>query len=117
MDRPPVFEIFACIRDDHDLRLVILAGLICVAASAAAVILLRHARDGGGTDGRRWLIAAGMASGLGIWATHFIAMIGYDPGVVRGYALVPTVASLLTAVAGTTGGFWLALRSAQRTRR
>jgi diguanylate cyclase (GGDEF)-like protein/PAS domain S-box-containing protein len=112
-----VFEIYACVRDDHDLRLVILAGLICIASSAAAVILLRHARDGNGTERTRWLVAAGMASGFGIWATHFIAMIGYDPGVVRGYALVPTIASLLTAIAGTSLGFWVALRSTPQTRR
>jgi diguanylate cyclase len=69
-----VVDIYACIRNDHDLRLVILAGLICVAASAAALILLRHARDGNEAEQTRWFIAAEMASGFGIWATQFIAI-------------------------------------------
>lgn len=112
-----MFKVYYCLQNDHDLRLVLLAGLICVAASTAVVILLRQARDAAGGDKRRWLVAAGMASGFGIWATHFIAMMGYDPGVIAGYALMPTVASLLLAILSMTAGFWLALRSRQTTMR
>ena len=107
----PVLSVLYCIQNEHDLRLVVLAGLICVAASTAVVILLRHAREGSGRDRRRWLAAAGLASGFGIWATHFVAMLGYDPGVVIGYALAPTGGSLVLAVVAATLGFHLALRS------
>ena len=106
-----MFKVYYCIQNDHDIRLVILAALICIATSTAVVILLRHARDGLGRDRGRWLAVTGLASGFGIWATHFIAMMGYDPGIVLGYALAPTVASLAVAVATTTAGFALALRS------
>jgi NO-binding membrane sensor protein with MHYT domain len=41
-------------------------------------------------------------------------MMGYDPGVIMGYSLVPTILSLLVAIAAVTGGFWLALRSFAR---
>lgn len=112
-----LFKVYYCLQNDHDLRLVLLAGFICVAASTAVVILLRQARDAAGANKGRWLVAAGMASGFGIWATHFIAMMGYDPGVIAGYALVPTIASLLLAIVSTTAGFWLALRSCQTTAR
>jgi diguanylate cyclase (GGDEF)-like protein/PAS domain S-box-containing protein len=105
-----MFAVYFCIQNEHDLRLVALAGLICIAASMAAVILLRQARDARGKDRARWLGAAGSASGFGIWATHFIAMMGYDPGVVMGYSLVPTIVSLLVAIGAVTGGFWIALR-------
>ena len=30
---------------------------------------------------RAWLALAGAATGCGIWATHFIAMLAYEPGV------------------------------------
>jgi hypothetical protein len=40
-----MFAVYFCIQNEHDLRLVALAGLICIAASMAAVILLRQARD------------------------------------------------------------------------
>ncbi|HWV13373.1 MAG TPA: MHYT domain-containing protein, partial [Sphingobium sp.] len=106
-----MFRLYYCIQNEHDQRLVLLAGLICIAASIAVVVLLRQARDADRGDARRWLAAAGTASGFGIWATHFIAMIGYDPGVIKGYALMPTAASLLVAIAATSAGFWLALKS------
>jgi diguanylate cyclase (GGDEF)-like protein/PAS domain S-box-containing protein len=104
-----VFDLLFCIRNDHDLRLVLLAGLICIAAAMAAVALLRQARDSRLANRPRWLVAAGTTSGFGIWATHFVAMMGYDPGVVIGYQLVPTVLSLLIAIAAMFLGFRLAL--------
>ncbi|MGV3481944.1 MAG: MHYT domain-containing protein, partial [Sphingobium sp.] len=104
-----MLRFYYCIQNDHDLRLVVLAALICVTASFAAVMLLRHARSATGGPRRVWLGAAGVTSGFGIWATHFVAMIGYDPGVVVGYALGLTAASLAVAVASTSLGFGLAL--------
>jgi diguanylate cyclase (GGDEF)-like protein/PAS domain S-box-containing protein len=106
-----VFTIYYCIQNDHDLRLIALAGLICATASLASIMLLRHARDAAQAYRKSWLCAAGLTSGFGIWSTHFIAMLGYDPGIVAGYALVPTILSLVVAVLSTTFGFWLALRS------
>jgi diguanylate cyclase (GGDEF)-like protein/PAS domain S-box-containing protein len=106
-----VFAVYNCIQDEHDLRLVAVAGVICLAASMAVPVLLRQARDAAPAETLRWLAAAGITSGFGIWATHFVAMLGYDPGVVAGYALMPTMASLLVAIAATTAGFWIALQS------
>jgi diguanylate cyclase (GGDEF)-like protein/PAS domain S-box-containing protein len=106
-----MFSIYYCIHDDHDLRLVLLAGLICIAAALGVVTLIRQARDARIADRARWLVASGMAGGFGIWATHFIAMMGYDPGVIMGYAVVPTILSLMVAIAAVGTGLWLALRS------
>ncbi len=112
-----MLDVYYCIQDQHDWRLVLLAGLICIAASMATVVLLRQARGTTGIEFRVWVATAGTASGFGIWATHFIAMLGYDPGVVAGYALDDTLASLAVAVAATMAGFWLALRSHRKSRR
>jgi NO-binding membrane sensor protein with MHYT domain len=49
-----------------------------------------------------WLVTAGAAGGFGIWATHFIAMLAYDPGVVVGYHAGLTLVSLLVAIVATT---------------
>jgi diguanylate cyclase (GGDEF)-like protein/PAS domain S-box-containing protein len=106
-----VFKLYYCIQNDHDLRLVVLAALICLGAAAVVVTLLRRARDTEGMDRVRWVIAAGTASGFGIWATHFVAMMGWDPGVVMGYALLPTALSLIAAILTTMLGFSLALRA------
>ena len=109
-----MFAVYFCIRNDHDLRLVVLAGLICVAVSVATVLLLRHARGADRKTQRRWVLAAGVATGFGIWATHFIAMLGYDPGVVKGYDLVITALSLAVAVLTAAAGFSLAMRRDRR---
>jgi diguanylate cyclase (GGDEF)-like protein/PAS domain S-box-containing protein len=106
-----VFKLYYCIQNDHDLRLVVLAALICIGAAAVVVTLLRRARDTQQAERLRWTVAAGTASGFGIWATHFVAMMGWDPGVVMGYALVPTALSLVVAIATTMLGFSQALRA------
>jgi diguanylate cyclase (GGDEF)-like protein/PAS domain S-box-containing protein len=106
-----MLRIYYCLHDQHDLRIVALAGLICVLASMAAVVLLRHARDQRGKYRLRWLGGAGLTSGFGIWATHFVAMMGYDPGVISGYEAWPTFLSLVVAACATSAGFLLAFRS------
>lgn len=107
-----MLDVYFCIQNNHDLRLVAVAGLICIIAATAIVLFLRQARDASRADRRRWLAAAGMVSGFGVWATHFTAMMGYDPGVIIGYAVVPTILSLIIAVTSITAGFAVALHSA-----
>src|SRR5215469_18946321 len=109
-----MFRVMTCLTGDHDLRLVALAGLICFLASYAAVSLLHRAVASSGIARRVWIATAGAATGCGIWATHFIAMLAYDPGVVIGYSVVLTIASLLIAVAVTSCGIIIAVNGSQR---
>src|SRR6478735_10634794 len=44
------------------------------------------------------------AAGCGTWATHFIAMLAYDPGIGAGYNLVVTILSLLISRVGYRRG-------------
>jgi len=104
-----MFRVLTCLIGDHDLRLVALAGLICFLASYAAVSLLHRAVASRGTARRVWIATAGAATGCGIWATHFIAMLAYDPGVVIGYGVVLTALSLGVAIGVTALGFALAV--------
>ena len=50
-------------------------------ASLAAINLFGRARATSGRARGTWLAVAGATTGCGIWATHFIAMLAYDPGV------------------------------------
>ena len=106
-----MLPVLLCIKDDHDVRLVLLAGLICVMSAFASILLLRHARDSEKADRLRWTGAAGLASGFGIWATHFVAMLGYDPGFVIGFRVQATLFSLVVSVVTLTAGFSIALHS------
>ena len=76
-------------------RLVALGGAVCLLASAVAISLFHRARASQG--GRGWIGSAldAVAAGCGIWATHFIAMLAYDPGSVAGYNIGMTLLSLV----------------------
>ena len=105
-----MFEVLSCIRDQHDLRHVIVAGLICLLSCGTTILLLRQAFASQGKGRRGWLALSGISSGFGIWATHFVAMLGYAPGVILGYTPLLTLASLVIAIAMTSAGFAIALR-------
>src|ERR1700678_2501773 len=96
-----MFRVFTCLSTQHDWRLVALAGLICFLASFAAIGLLHRPRATCRWTRANWILTTGAATGTGIWATHFIAMQAYDPGVVVGYNIELTVLSLIAAIVVT----------------
>ncbi len=104
-----MFKIYACIAYAHDLRLVGLAALVCVLASLAAINLLRHAQKSSGQMRSVWLAVSAISTGFGIWATHFVAMLAFTPGIPSGYNIVLTMLSLLIAIALTGAGLAVAL--------
>lgn len=97
-----MMKILTCIAVEHDPRLVILAGIICLLSSYAAVSMLQKARMPRQTRTRVWISAAGASSGFGIWATHFISMLAYDGRIDIRYQLDLTLISLLVVVVLTT---------------
>jgi diguanylate cyclase (GGDEF)-like protein/PAS domain S-box-containing protein len=109
-----MFRVMTCLTGEHDLRLVALAGLICFLASCAAVSLLHRAVAAAPRGRAIWIATAGFATGCGIWATHFIAMLAYDPGVVVGYGVVLTVLSLIAALVITSFGLAVAANGRSR---
>jgi diguanylate cyclase (GGDEF)-like protein/PAS domain S-box-containing protein len=105
-----MFRVLYCIKDHHDLRLVFLAAVICLMSSFAAMYLMQRARATEGLSQFKWIAVAGLATGCGIWATHFIAMMAYDPGVALRYDIVMTLFSLYAAVGVTALGIGIAVR-------
>ena len=104
-----MFRVLDCLTTEHDWRLVIVAGLICFLSSLVAINLFHHARAASQTARKTWIIAAGVAAGSGIWATHFIAMLAYDPGIGMAYDLELTVLSLVAAAVITSLGLAVAV--------
>jgi diguanylate cyclase len=98
-----MFRVLTCLEGAHDWHLVVLAGIVCFLASLTAISLFRRARATRGGTRLLWLVTAGVASGCGIWATHFIAILAYQPGVPIGFNIGLTALSLLAAavIAGT----------------
>ena len=104
-----MLKIYTCIAYAHDLRLVVLAALICVLASLAAINLLHHARRSQGHLRLAWLAVSAISTGFGIWATHFVAMLAFTPGIPSGYNIALTVMSLVAAMLLTGSGLAVSL--------
>src|SRR3954469_16196231 len=104
-----MLRVYACIVHEHDFRLVILAGIICLLAAVTAFSILERARA---DSGRRaaWLALAAFVSGTGIWSTHFIAMLAYQPDLPVGYDFGLTLLSVGAAILINGAGWWVALR-------
>lgn len=99
-----MFDAFFCLAHQHNKWLVLLGALVCIAATSSVVFLLRHLGAAPERERSRWLFGAAFASGTGIWASHFIAMLAYDPGIVVGYLPGRTLASLAIAIVMTWAG-------------
>jgi PAS domain S-box-containing protein len=104
-----VLAVYSCIVNDHDLRLVVLAAVICALASITAISLLHHVRKSTGQMRNLWLAVSATSSGFGIWATHFVAMLAFSPGIPSGYNIALTFLSLIAAIVLTGIGLAVAL--------
>src|SRR5215510_7223413 len=104
-----MFRLFNSLIAQHDWSLLLAAALVCLGSSLVAVHLVRRAQATAGQTRSLWIATAGAATGFGIWATHFVAMLAYEPGVPVGYAILPTAVSLLIAVALTALGLAVAI--------
>jgi hypothetical protein len=60
--------------------LVLLAALIWAVASFTAFHIYAKARDSQGGKRLGWVFLTGVATGAGIWATHFVAMLAFKTG-------------------------------------
>jgi len=58
-----------------------------------------------------WFALTGVVAGGGVWTTHFIAMVAYEPRVPIQYDFWGTAASLTPAVLGMFAGFVVAARA------
>jgi signal transduction histidine kinase/CheY-like chemotaxis protein len=106
-----MFDAFYCIGKQHNLALVALAAIICLVATSTSLRLLLMARSKPRRDQARWLIGSAACAGTGTWATHFIAMLAYDPGFSTAYDPVVTLASLAIAIAFGGGCIFAVVRS------
>src|SRR3979490_761 len=106
-----MLKVYSCIANAHDFKLVALAAFICVLASFAAINLLRHARKSNGRMRGIWLAVSAISTGFGIWATHFVAMLAFTPGIPSGYNIALTILSLVAAILLTGMGLAVSLLS------
>ncbi|AYO81623.1 bifunctional diguanylate cyclase/phosphodiesterase [Methylobacterium brachiatum] len=107
-----MLKVVGCFVDSHDVWLVGLAALTCALAATTCIELLRHARKATPRIRAVWLCVAAVAGGSGIWATHFIAMLAFEPNLPSAYAVGLTGLSLIYAIAITGLGLAIAITPA-----
>lgn len=105
-----MLRIVDCVANEHDFRLALLAGVLCLFACTTAISLIGRARVSSGQAQMLWIAGAGFVGGSGIWATHFVAMLAYEPGFTVDFDLTLTIVSIVVAIALCTAGFALAIR-------
>jgi NO-binding membrane sensor protein with MHYT domain len=101
-----MFTVFECVVGQHDVRLVLLAALVWLLGSFTLFLLLERSTDCIEARRQFWLATAAVAAGVGVWATHFIAMLAYDGLLPLRFDPGRTAASAVLAVLF----FWAALR-------
>lgn len=105
-----MWHVIGCIVEQHDLRLVVLAGAMCLFACASTMSMLARAQDNSLRLRAVWVASAGVVAGCGIWATHFIAMLAYQAGFPVSYDIELTLLSVVIAMGLCAAGFWIALK-------
>ncbi len=101
-------RILACLTQEHDWRLVVLAAAICLIGAFVAVMLFKRTMAESGYARFHWCFLAAVAGGSVTWATHFIAMLGYRAPVPVTFDGPLTVFSAVIAVFGIGAGLMLA---------
>ncbi|MEO3385235.1 EAL domain-containing protein [Mesorhizobium sp. CAU 1741] len=109
-----MLTIYNCVVNDHDLKLVFLAAIICAISALTAVKLLDHVRHASRKARYSWIGLTAASIGFGIWATHFVAMLAFAPALPTAYDAVLTILSLAVAVVIT--GVGVAVATSRDTR-
>ncbi|MDQ2101893.1 hybrid sensor histidine kinase/response regulator [Azospirillum isscasi] len=96
----------------YDIALTALSFLLAVGVSGAGLFAVAHGR------GRRMTLpAAGLLTGFGIVAMHYVGMAGMRLPVPLAYDAPLVAASVAIAIAASTAALWLAFRTASSLQR
>ena len=101
-------RVLNCLVTQHDYALVLLAAIMCLVGSYVTMSLVQRSLAESRKARQHWCFLSGITGGASVWATHFIAMIGYQPGVPIALNGSLTVASALVAVIGLWMGITFA---------
>ena len=88
-----MYAVLGCLYSQHNLSLVAAALAMCAFACVTARTMVLRARAYQGQARLFWLMSAGAVAGSGVWATHFVAMLAYQPGLPMRFDLVLTAVS------------------------
>lgn len=98
-------SVYTCLTIQHDTTMVVVASVIGLLGAYANAVLCRHAAQTPAGRGRlAWVAVAVAATSTAIWATHFLAMLAFSPGMPWAILPGPTVMSYLVALVLVAAG-------------
>jgi NO-binding membrane sensor protein with MHYT domain len=100
-----MMTVVSCIVNQHNLLLVFVAALVCLAGSAITIRLLSRGVSASGGQRLGWHFLASVAGGGGVWTTHFVAILAYEPPAPVSFDPAVTVISLVIAMVGLFASF------------
>ncbi len=101
-----MFNVLECVIHQHDLRFVLIAALVCILGNISLFVVLNRSTHCVETRRRHWLVVAAVAEGVGVWATHFVAMLAYRGSMPIRFDVGLTILSVAIAI----GFFWCSFR-------
>ncbi len=107
-------SVIECMRDMHDGRLVLLAAVVCAIGTYASFALAHHAARASGAPRLQWGAVSIVTSGCTAWATHFIVLLAFKPGMPAAFDPMLTGISLACAILGIGAGVAISLRVRRR---
>jgi diguanylate cyclase (GGDEF)-like protein/PAS domain S-box-containing protein len=106
-------SVFHSLAPDHDVRLVLLAAMIC---AFGALSTMNVAARAAGPRRGLWLALLSICAAATVWATHFIAMLAYRQGVPTTYDPWLTALSFVAGMVMMGLGFAMAVHGADDRR-
>jgi NO-binding membrane sensor protein with MHYT domain len=110
-----VHRIIQGLATQHDWRFMVLAAVVCAGGIATAISLIGMGREAAPRALRLYRLSGVLVLALSIWSSHFIAMVGYDPGFPIRYLPSGVLLSLAATVIGLAGCVALSRRGASWT--
>ncbi|MDN4634648.1 MHYT domain-containing protein, partial [Sphingomonas sp. PsM26] len=93
---------------------MIVASLVCAVGIYASFAIGHHAARANGSAKTRWGIVSIVASASTAWATHFIVLLAFKPGMPAAFEPLLTAVSLTCAIVGIGAGVFISIRVRQR---
>jgi PAS domain S-box-containing protein len=98
-------RVLSCVVEQHNLWLVAVSGVICVLCWAGALLVMDRVRGAANNGRAGWLVLAAFAAGGGTWATHFVGILAYEPGVPTSFDFGIALLSAAIGVGGALAAF------------
>ena len=105
-----MLSVFECVVGQHNVWLVLLAALVCIAGAWTILRLFQRAQATRGAQSIGWHFLTAVAAGSSIWCTHFVGVLAYRSVTPVTLDPVLTILSLLIAIGGAAPGFVVAAR-------